>query len=63
MTNLSESEKEKILEKIDKIQNDLWEAREYISSDYCKKCSEIYSKIFVLEQQLKNLQSKIDQNS
>jgi cob(I)alamin adenosyltransferase len=61
MTNLSE--KEKILEKIDKIQNDLWEAREYISSDYCKKCSEIYSKIFVLEQQLKNLQSKIHQNS
>jgi cob(I)alamin adenosyltransferase len=61
MTNLSE--KEKILEKIDKIQNDLWEAREYISSDYCKKCSEIYSKISVLEQQLKNLQSKIDENS
>ena len=37
--NLSENEKEKILDRIAQIKEDIWEAKEYIVSDYCKKCS------------------------
>lgn len=62
MTNLSENENEKILEQIEKIKEDIWEAREYINSDYCKKCSEIYSQIFRLERELESLQRKLEKN-
>jgi hypothetical protein len=62
MTNLSENENEKILEEIEKVKEDIWETREYINSDYCKKCSEIYSKIFRLEQELESLQKKLEKN-
>jgi hypothetical protein len=58
--NLSENEKEKILERISKIKEDIWEAREYIVSDYCKKCSDTYSLIFRLEKKLESLQRKIE---
>jgi len=37
MTNLKQNEKEKILEQIQKIKEEVWESREYINSDYCKK--------------------------
>jgi chromosome segregation ATPase len=60
MKNLSENEREKILDRISQIKEDIWEAREYINSDYCKKCSEIYSEIVRLEQQLEDLQRKLE---
>jgi hypothetical protein len=62
MTNLSENENEKILEEIEKVKEDIWETREYINSDYCKKCSEIYSQIFRLERELESLQKKLEKN-
>ena len=62
MTNLNENEREKILERIEKVKEDIWEAREYINSDYCKKCSEIYSQIFRLEKELESLQKKLEKN-
>jgi len=60
MKNLSENEREKILDRISQIKEDIWESREYINSDYCKKCSEIYSEIVRLEQQLEDLQRKLE---
>jgi hypothetical protein len=59
MINPSEKENEKILDRIAQIKEEIWEARDYISSDYCKKCSEIYSQIFRLEQELERLQRKL----
>ena len=59
MKNLSEKEKEKILDKIANIEESIIESRKYIDSENCRKCSEIYSKIFRLEQQLLGLQRKL----
>lgn len=59
MINPSESEKEKILNKIYNLKEEIWETRAYISSDFCKKCSEMYTKIAVLEQQLRGLEKKL----
>jgi hypothetical protein len=60
MTNqkLNEKENEKILDRIAQIKEDIWEYKEYINSDYCKKCSEIYQKISILEKELKSLTEK-----
>jgi hypothetical protein len=62
MTNPNENEREKILDRIIRIKEDIWEAREYINSDYCKKCSEIYSQILRLEQELEGLQRKLEKD-
>lgn len=59
MKNLSEKEKEKILDKIANIEESIIESRKYIDSENCRKCSETYSKIFRLEQQLLGLQRKL----
>ena len=61
MSNLSESEKEKIFNRISQLKEDIWETKDYIGSDHCKKCSEMYTKLFLLEQELKGLQRKISE--
>jgi hypothetical protein len=60
MKNLSKNEKEKIYDKIIQIKEEIWETRDYISSDHCRKCSEMYTKLFRLEQELTGLQRKLD---
>lgn len=62
MTNPSESEKEKILDRIIYLKEEIWETRSYISSDLCRRCSEMYDKIVRLEQELKGLQRKLDKD-
>ena len=62
MTNQNENEKEKILDQIHKTKEEIYEARSYISSEYCRRCSEIYEKISKLEQTLKLLQEKLIDN-
>jgi hypothetical protein len=57
--NLSEEEKEKIYNRIFDLRNQIYEIKDYISSDFCKKCSDMYTKMFVLEQELKGLQKKV----
>jgi hypothetical protein len=59
MKNLSEKEKEKIYDNIAQIKEEIWETRDYISSDNCRKCSEMYTKLFRLEQELTGLQRKL----
>lgn len=60
---LNEEEKEKILDQIFKVENDIHEIRDYISSDFCKKCSEMYTQLFRLEQELKGLQRKLSNDN
>ena len=62
MTNPSENEREKILDRISYLKEEIWETRSYISSDFCRRCSEMYEKIVVLEQELKGLQRKLDKD-
>ena len=62
MTNPSESENEKILDRILFLKEEIWETRAYISSDICRRCSEMYDKILVLEQELKGLQRKLEKD-
>ncbi len=59
MSNPNESEREKILDRISFLKEEIWETRSYISSDFCRRCSEMYDKILVLEQELKGLQRKV----
>jgi hypothetical protein len=64
MTSPSENEKEKILDRISFLKEEIWETRSYISSESCRRCSEMYSKIYVLEQELKKLEQELsDDNS
>lgn len=59
MPNLNPEERKKILNDIASIKEEIWETRAYISSDFCRQCSEMYTKIFRLEQHLKGLEKKI----
>jgi hypothetical protein len=54
------NENEKIYDTIAQIKEEIWETKEYISSDNCRKCSEMYTKLFRLEQRLIELQRKLD---
>jgi len=63
MTSPSESENEKILNRISYLKEEIWETRAYISSDFCRRCSEMYDKIMRLEQELKGLQRKISNDN
>jgi hypothetical protein len=62
MINPSENEREKILDRIIFLKEEIWETRAYISSDFCRRCSEMYDKILLLEQELKGLQRKLEKD-
>jgi hypothetical protein len=62
MTSPSENEKEKILDRISFLKEEIWETRSYISSDICRRCSDMYDKIVILEQELKGLQRKLEKD-
>lgn len=63
MSNLSQKEKEKILNQISETKEEIWETRSYISSDLCKRCEEMYMKIARLEQKLGGLQKKLESDN
>lgn len=60
MSKLNPDEREEIHKKIFSLKDQIYDIRSYISSDFCKRCSDMYTKILVLEQQIKSLQSKLD---
>lgn len=62
MTSPSENEREKILDRILYLKEEIWETKAYISSDICQRCSDMYSKIVRLEQELQGLQRKFDKD-
>ena len=49
-----------ILEKIKSLEDKLWDAISYISSDYCKQCSYIYDQVKVYEQEIKELKEHLE---
>jgi len=59
MESLNQKEKEKICNEILHVKEKIWETKELINSDLCKKCSQTYTKLFRLEQELGGLQRKL----
>lgn len=49
-----------ILEKIKSLEDKLWDAISYISSDYCKQCSYMYDQVRVYEQEIKQLKEHLE---
>lgn len=47
-------------ERIRNLKDKIADARDYISSDFCIKCVEVYKEIANLEQQLSDLQNECD---
>lgn len=45
-------------ERIKRIKDKIAECRDYISSDFCTRCSETYKEITKLENELKNLENE-----
>lgn len=45
-------------ERIKKIKDRIAECRDYISSDFCRRCTEVYQQIKVLEQELLDLENE-----
>jgi hypothetical protein len=62
MTNPSENERERILDRILFVKEEIWETKAYISSEICQRCSDMYDKIVRLEQELKGLQRKLEKD-
>ena len=50
-------------EKIWEIKNKIADVREYISSDFCNNCIEMYKQREVLEQQLKKLEQELSNDN
>lgn len=59
----NENEREKILDRIIYLKEEIWETKAYISSDICQRCSDMYTKILRLEQELQGLQRKISNDN
>lgn len=49
-----------ILERIKILEDKLWDAVSYISSDFCKQCSYMYDQIKVYEQEISELKKQIN---
>jgi hypothetical protein len=62
MSHQNPSENEKTLDRISFLKEEIWEARAYISSESCKRCSDMYDKILRLEQEIKGLQRKLQKD-
>ena len=62
MIDPSENEREKILDRILYLKEEIWETKAYISSDICQRCSDMYTKILRLEQELQGLQRKLEKD-
>ena len=45
-------------ERIKKIKDRIADCRDYISSDFCKRCDEIHNEIKILEQELIDLENE-----
>lgn len=62
MTNPNENEREKILDQIHNLKEEIYETKAYISSEFCRRCTEMYDKLFKLENELKYLQNLLNTN-
>lgn len=57
MTHPNQNE---ILEKIKSLEDKLWDAVSYISSDFCKQCSSMYDKINIYEKEIAELKNQLN---
>jgi len=49
-----------IQERIKNLEDKLWDAVSYISSDFCKQCSCMYDKIKVYEKEIEQLKNQLN---
>lgn len=57
MIHLSQKE---ILERIKSLEDKLWDAISYISSDYCKQCSYMYDQVKIYQDEIKQLKEHLE---
>lgn len=57
---MNQSNQKEILERIKSLEDKLWDAVSYISSDFCKQCSSMYDKIKIYEQQIAELKNQLN---
>lgn len=57
------SNNESLEEKIRNLKDKIADVRDYISSDFCTNCIEMYNQRHILEQQLKDLEDERNRQS
>lgn len=57
---MTQPNQKEILERIKSLEDKLWDAVSYISSDFCKQCSYMYDQIKVYEQEIKKLKDELN---
>jgi len=57
---MNQPNQKEILERIKSLEDKLWDAVSYISSDFCKQCSSMYDKIKIYEQQIAELKNQLN---
>lgn len=57
---MTQPNQKEILERIKSLEDKLWDAVSYISSDFCKQCSSMYDKIKIYEQEIAELKNQLN---
>lgn len=57
---MSQPNQNEILERIKSLEDKLWDAISYISSDFCKQCSSMYDNIKIYEQEIAELKNQLN---
>lgn len=57
---MSQINQNEIQERIKNLEDKLWDAISYISSDFCKQCSYMYDQIKVYEKEIKELKNLLN---
>jgi len=57
---MNQPNQKEILERIKSLEEKLWDAVSYISSDFCKQCSSMDDKIKIYEQQIAELKNQLN---
>lgn len=62
MISRNENENEKTLNRVHALKEEIYEAKAYISSEFCRRCTEMYDKLSKLEHELRHLQNTLHNN-
>lgn len=57
---MNPTNQKEIQERIKSLEDKLWDAVSYISSDFCKQCSYMYDQIKVYEEEIKQLKNQLN---
>lgn len=57
---MNQINQKEILERIKNLEDKLWDAISYISSDYCKQCSYMYDQVKIYQDEIKQLKQYLE---